>query len=40
VARNDSTFGLLRLDLSSSGYRWNFLPVAGGRFTDSGSDTC
>jgi hypothetical protein len=39
-ARNDSTFGLLRLDLSSSGYRWNFLPVAGGRFTDSGSDTC
>ena len=38
--RNDDTFGALRLDLSSSGYSWRFLPVAGSTFTDAGSDSC
>jgi len=39
-ARNDSTFGVLKLTLHSAGYDWQFLPVAGQTFTDSGSGTC
>jgi hypothetical protein len=35
-----SGFGILRLVLSSGRYDWNFLPVAGGSFTDSGSASC
>ena len=35
-----SEFGVLRLDLSPGSYRWQFLPVAGGSFTDSGFDRC
>jgi hypothetical protein len=38
--RNDSTFGILRLDLAAQGYSWRFLPVAGSTFTDAGADTC
>jgi acid phosphatase type 7 len=34
------TFGVLRLRLRPSGYFWNFVPEAGGRFTDSGSNAC
>ena len=33
-------WGVLRLDLSPGSYRWQFLPVAGGSFQDSGFDTC
>jgi len=38
--RNNTTHGVLRLDLSATGYTWQFLPAAGGSFTDSGSGTC
>ena len=37
---NDSTFGVLRLDLSPTSYRWEFVPVAGKSFTDSGTADC
>ena len=33
-------WGVLRFDLSPGSYRWQFLPVAGGSFQDSGVDTC
>lgn len=38
--RNSSTFGVLKLTLRAAGYDWQFVPVAGSTFTDSGSDTC
>ena len=38
--QNDSTFGVLKLTLHSGSYDWRFVPVAGGTFTDSGSNTC
>lgn len=39
-ARNASTFGVLGLQLEADGYRWRFLPVAGGTFGDSGVGAC
>jgi hypothetical protein len=39
-ARNNDTFGVLRLDLKPAGYDWTFLPEAGRTFTDTGSGTC
>ncbi len=38
--RNADTFGVLKLTLGSTGYDWQFVPAAGGTFTDSGSGTC
>ena len=38
--RNADTFGVLKLTLNSGGYDWEFVPVAGETFTDSGSDSC
>ncbi len=38
--RNDSTFGVLKLTLHSGSYDWQFVPVAGSSFTDSGSTSC
>ena len=38
--RNDSTWGVLKLTLHATSYDWQFVPVAGSTFTDSGSDTC
>jgi uncharacterized protein YcfJ len=38
--RNSGTWGVLKLTLSSNGYSWQFIPVAGKTFTDSGSGTC
>ncbi|MEV4701926.1 metallophosphoesterase [Actinoplanes sp. NPDC049316] len=38
--RNDDTFGVLRLTLRPGSYRWDFLHVSGGSFTDSGTGTC
>ena len=38
--RDSSTFGVLKLSLRSNGYDWEFIPVAGGRFRDSGSGVC
>ena len=37
---NDDTLGVLRLSLSSRGFTWQFQPVPGRTFTDSGSQTC
>ena len=39
-ARDSSTNGVLKLTLSASGYRWDFVPAAGGSFRDSGTGTC
>ena len=39
-ARNDNTWGVLKLTLKTTDYEWDFLPVAGKTFTDSGSGTC
>ncbi len=39
-ARNDATYGLLKLTLHASGYDWEFVPVAGQTFTDTGSGNC
>jgi hypothetical protein len=38
--RNNTTHGLLKLVLRTSGYDWRFIPVAGRSFTDSGTGTC
>lgn len=38
--RSNTTFGVLRIDLRPQSYRWKFIPVAGGKFTDSGSGSC
>lgn len=38
--RDASSHGVLKLTLGTSGYTWEFLPIAGDSFTDSGSDTC
>lgn len=37
---NSGTFGVLKLTLRSAGYDWQFVPVAGQAFTDSGSTAC
>ena len=37
---NSNTHGVLRLTLHSTGYEWEFIPVAGKTFTDSGSGSC
>ncbi|HWX54778.1 MAG TPA: metallophosphoesterase [Verrucomicrobiae bacterium] len=38
--RSDKTYGVLKLTLRASSYQWEFVPVAGGHFSDSGSGTC
>ena len=38
--RNNTTYGVLKLTLRSTGYDWQFVPIAGSTFTDSGSDSC
>jgi hypothetical protein len=35
-----ATYGVLKLTLSASGYSWQFIPVAGATFTDSGTGSC
>ena len=37
---NGTTFGVLELTLGPGTYTWQFIPVAGQTFTDSGSGTC
>lgn len=39
-ARQDDTWGVLKLDLKPTGYDWEFLPVSGSSFDDSGSGAC
>ena len=38
--RNDSTYGVLMLTLHASSYDWQFVPMAGQSFNDSGSQAC
>lgn len=38
--RNNETFGVLELMLRPAGYSWQFIPEAGGTFTDGGSASC
>lgn len=38
--RNTDTFGALKLTLHPTGYDWQFMPMAGKTFTDSGSTVC
>lgn len=40
AVRSSGAFGVLTLTLHPSGYDWNFVPAAGGSFTDSGSGAC
>lgn len=40
LVRNSTTFGVLKLTLHSTSYDWQFLPVTGQTFTDSGTQTC
>jgi hypothetical protein len=38
--RGNETKGVLKLTLHADRYTWEFVPVAGGDFTDSGSASC
>jgi acid phosphatase type 7 len=38
--RNANTYGVIKLTLSPGKYDWQFVPVAGGTFTDYGSQNC
>jgi hypothetical protein len=40
AARSDTTNGVLKFVLTANGFTWNFLPVAGANFTDSGTGGC
>ncbi|MFJ5546884.1 DNRLRE domain-containing protein [Streptomyces sp. NPDC093225] len=39
-ARNNNTFGVLKLTLHANGYDWQFVPEAGKTYNDSGTGTC
>ena len=38
--RNNTTWGVLKLTLKLIGYDWEFIPIAGQTFTDTGSGSC
>ena len=38
--RDFSTYGVLKVTLRADGYDWEFIPIAGSAFTDSGSTSC
>jgi acid phosphatase type 7 len=38
--RNSDTFGVLKVTLSPTKYKWEFVPEPGARFHDSGEGTC
>lgn len=38
--RNSDTHGVIRFVLHPDSYEWEFLPIAGKKFTDSGKDRC
>lgn len=40
IARNDDTFGVLKLDLSAGSWTSEFIPEPGRTFTDTSSGTC
>jgi hypothetical protein len=39
-ARNNNTFGVLKLTLHANSYDWQFVHAAGGTYTDSGTTAC
>jgi acid phosphatase type 7 len=39
-ARNNNTFGVLKLTLHANSYDWKFVPQAGKTYTDSGTTAC
>lgn len=39
-ARNNTVYGVLKLTLHSTSYDWQFVPIAGQTFSDSGSANC
>ncbi len=38
--RNNATYGVLKLTLGAGTYSWQFVPIAGQSFTDTGSASC
>jgi len=38
--RDNTSYGVLKLSLHATSYDWEFVPVAGASFTDTGSGTC
>jgi hypothetical protein len=40
AVRNGAAFGVLKLTLRQNGWDWQFIPIQGQGFTDSGSGTC
>jgi hypothetical protein len=40
AARNATAYGVLKLTLHASSYDWQFVPIAGQTFTDSGTQAC
>ena len=40
LVRNATAYGVLKLTLHASSYDWQFLPIAGQTFTDSGTQAC
>ena len=40
LVRNNDTFGVLKLTLHASSFDWQFIPIAGQTFTDSGTQAC
>ena len=38
--RNSGTYGVLKLTLGAGSYSWEFVPVAGQTFTDTGNQSC
>ncbi len=40
VIRQNTTFGVLKLTLHSASYDWQYVPVAGSTFSDSGTASC
>jgi hypothetical protein len=40
LVRNADTFGVLKLTLHPTSFDWQFIPIAGQTFTDSGTHAC
>lgn len=40
LVQNATTYGVLELTLNATSFNWQFVPVAGSTFTDSGSQAC
>ena len=38
--RNSATHGVIKFTLGAAGYTWQFIPIAGQTFKDSGSGAC